>query len=183
MTIYELAKQYWKTVPQGTEVTVCEMVEKFSPEDLEQGIKNKTSKNISSFLCKQVKTGKAKKYCRNNINTYKKLNYPAIHKSAIKDELFTKSTILTSTIKPEPNSLKDEFDELKLGRAIFTLIDEYKQEITSIKDQHHMIVQEIKTMKIAYQQAQEKIIELNQKLNDRKLRSFKLEDLQNVIKP
>lgn len=178
MDIYESAKEYWETLPQGTEITVSEMMEKCSAESATKEIRNKASKNISSFFCKQVKIGKARKFSLNNIaNIYTKLDYPIICKT-ITDPGIYKSIKVFS----EPNPLKETFNELKLGKAILAIIDNLKNEIASLKDQQQMMVQEIKTMRIAYQQAQGKIIELNQKLNNKKpIRSFKLEDLQNVV--
>lgn len=183
MDIYEAVKERWKTLPQGTEVTVREIMERFSLENLTQEMKSKASKNISSFLCKQVKIGNARKFSLDNVtNIYTKLDYPIIHKTTIEPKLSPEFKASQSLLL-KPNSSKEEFNELKLGRAILAIIDNLKNEITSLKDQHKMICEEMKTIKIAYQTAQQKVIELNQKLSDRKLRSFKLEDLQNVVKP
>ena len=124
--------------------------------------------NIGSILARFARTGYAKKI---NRGIYRKLK-------DYESERTKTGKVITKPVKPS----EETFTTTELGESVLKIIERLKDHLMEQKAFHKQSIEELKSMKIAYQQAQQKIIELNTQLNSKKPRSVKLEDLQNMAK-
>jgi len=142
MGVYAQASKAWKGLPIGEKLTATQLREKL-------GLGEDARATVSGFLSRQALTGRAiKEGKREGLILYKKVA-PA------------------EAPKRQPRREERELSDRDIGNAVLKVIDTLKTQLTDERATVKDLVEENKQLKQLYDQAQAKILELNEELQKR----------------
>lgn len=158
MSIYSQARKAWEDLEIGQKITANQLLEKL-------GLDQTARATVSSFLSRELSKGQAiKEGKREGFTLYKKVAPAEARKERLSRE-------------------ERELTDRDIGNAVLKVIDNLKAELRSEKEIVKDLVEENKQLKQIYDQAQAKILELNQELQKREpTREVKLSELRELGK-
>ena len=158
MAVYAEASKAWKGFEIGEKITSNQMLERL-------GLDVTARATVSGFLSRQVLTGHAiKDGKRENLILYKKV-------------------AAAEARKERPRCEEREVTDRDIGNAVLKVIDNLKDKLRDERATVKDLVEENKQLKQLYEQAQAKILQLNEELQKREpSREVKLSDLQELGK-
>lgn len=168
MSIHGQARLIWEELAIGDKITSKELMER-------AGLDKSNIKIVSGFLSHRIPRNEAViegkldgKFC------YKKI---AVLSDRRKEKLNE-----TPETRKQTRPYRRQLTDLDVGRSVITVIDDLKTQLRNEKQTTKDLVEQNKGLKVAYDQAQKRVIELNTELNEKKTRPVNLSALADLTK-
>lgn len=168
MSIHGQARLVWEELAIGDKITSTELMERAK-------LDKSTIKIVSGFLSHRIPRNEAViegkldgKFC------YKKI--------AVLNDRRKQRQPETPDTRKQTRPYRRQLTDLDVGRSVLVIIDDLKAKLRDEKQTTKDLVEQNRGIKVAYDQAQKRVIELNTELNEKKTRPVNLSDLADASK-